>query len=295
MSLVHTYTGKVRDLYEAGPEHYLMVASDRVSAFDVVLDQPIPHKGRVLTALTVFWLERLAELAPNHLVSADPADFPRGAWELGDVAGRAMLVRRAEMLPVECIVRGRLAGSAWREYRDTGTVHGETVPVGLLESDPLPQPTFTPSTKADVGHDVNIDYDDAVSIVGADVARGARDLCLAAFELGASWAAERGIVIADTKFELGFIKGELALCDEVLTPDSSRFWPKDEVHRGTTPPSFDKQPIRDWLESTGWDKTPPAPALPDEIVLATSDRYVQAYETLSGRSLSDWYGPEPSS
>lgn len=290
MTLVHIYSGKVRDLYDAGPDHYLMVASDRVSAFDVVLDRPIPEKGRVLTALTVFWLERLSGLAPNHLVSADPADFPPEAAEVPDVAGRAMLVRKAEMLPIECIVRGRLSGSAWKEYRSSGTMHGRRMPKGLLESDPLPEPTFTPSTKADVGHDVNIDFDQAASLVGSGVAERARELCLAAFELGANWASDRGIVIADTKFELGFLDGELAFCDEVLTPDSSRFWPKEEVHPGSTPPSFDKQPIRDWLESTGWDKTPPAPPLPDEIVSATTERYVKAYETLSGRSLSHWYG-----
>ncbi len=293
MTLPHVHSGKVRDTYDAGDGMLLMVASDRISAFDVVLAEPIPDKGRVLTAMTAFWLEQLSDLAPSHLVATDPARFPSGAADMADLAGRAMLVRRAEMLPVECIVRGHLSGSAWKEYRDRGTLHGEGAPEGLRESDPLPEPRFTPSTKAESGHDENISFDQAVALVGGEVAEEARQLCLAAFSRGAKLAAERGIVIADTKFELGFIDGTLSLCDEVLTPDSSRFWPASEVKPGSTPPSYDKQPVRDWLEATGWDKTPPPPALPDEVVSATRQRYVTAYESITGLRLADWYGGAP--
>jgi phosphoribosylaminoimidazole-succinocarboxamide synthase len=201
-----------------------------------------------------------------------------------------MLVRRADMLAIECIVRGYLSGSAWKEYRQSGTVHGTRLPPGMQESDQLPEPVFTPSTKATEGHDVNIGFDEASDLVGADAAKLARDLSLAVYRRGAARAAERGIIIADTKFELGFIDGELALCDEVLTPDSSRFWPADQWRPGTSPPSFDKQPVRDWLEATGWDKTPPPPALPDDVVRSTRERYVQAYEQLSGRSFAAWSG-----
>jgi phosphoribosylaminoimidazole-succinocarboxamide synthase len=194
------------------------------------------------------------------------------------------------MLKIECIVRGYLSGSAWKEYRTSGTMHGTPLPSGLQESDKLPEPVFTPSTKADEGHDENISFEAASDLVGTDVAKRARDLSLAAYERGAGWAAERGIIIADTKFELGFIDGELALCDEVLTPDSSRFWPADQWKPGATPPSFDKQPVRDWLEGTGWDKTPPPPTLPAEVVESTSNRYVEAYERITGRRFADWFG-----
>jgi phosphoribosylaminoimidazole-succinocarboxamide synthase len=293
VTLTHVHSGKVRDVYGHGDGRLLMVASDRLSAFDVVLAEPIPDKGRVLTAMTVFWLERLADLAPSHLVSADPADFPPDARRLEQVDGRAMLVHRAEMLPIECIVRGYLSGSAWKEYRTSGTVHGVPQPSGLQESDRLPEAIFTPSTKATEGHDVNIGFDEAASMVGAAVAEEARDICLAAYRRGAEWAAGRGIIIADTKFELGFIDGRLALCDEVLTPDSSRFWPVAEWSTGSTPPSFDKQPVRDYLEATGWDKSPPPPSLPDEVVRATSERYRAAYEQITGLRLADWYGAVP--
>jgi phosphoribosylaminoimidazole-succinocarboxamide synthase len=290
MSLAHIYSGKVRDIYDAGDDRMLMVASDRVSAFDVVMDEPIPNKGRVLTGMTDFWLDLLRDLAPNHLISVDPADFPEGAADIADLAGRAMLVRRAEMLSIECIVRGYLSGSAWKEYKASGTMHGTPLPAGLQESDRLPEPVFTPSTKADTGHDENITFEQACELVGTDVAKRARDLALAAYQRGAGWAAERGIIIADTKFELGFIDGELALCDEVLTPDSSRFWPADGWSPGATPPSFDKQPIRDWLEATGWDKTPPPPSLPDEVVQSSAARYAEAYERLTGKRFADWHG-----
>lgn len=284
----HVYSGKVRDIYDAGDGRLLMVASDRVSAFDVVMAEPIPNKGRVLTGMTAFWLDLLADVAPNHLISVDPADFP--ANDIADVAGRSMLVRKAEMLSIECIVRGYLSGSAWKEYKASGTMHGTPLPAGMQESDKLPEPVFTPSTKADTGHDENITFEQACDLVGADIAKQAREISLAAYQRGADYAAERGIVIADTKFELGFIDGELALCDEVLTPDSSRFWPADNVVPGQTPPSFDKQPIRDWLEATGWDKTPPPPSLPQDVVHSSAARYVEAYERLTGKKFSDWYG-----
>jgi phosphoribosylaminoimidazole-succinocarboxamide synthase len=286
----HIYSGKVRDIYDAGEDRLLMVTSDRISAFDVVMAEPIPNKGRVLTGMTAFWLDLLRDVAPSHLVTCDPAQLPDEAALLGDVAGRAMLVRKAEMLKIECIVRGYITGSAWKEYKASGTMHGTPLPAGLRESDKLPEPVFTPSTKADVGHDENIDFDAACELVGTDVAKRARDLSLAAYERGAGWAAERGIIIADTKFELGFIDGELAICDEVLTPDSSRFWPADAWQPGSTPPSFDKQPLRDWLETTGWDKTPPPPSLPQDVVDSTSARYAEGYERITGQRLADWYG-----
>ncbi|HET6812325.1 MAG TPA: phosphoribosylaminoimidazolesuccinocarboxamide synthase [Acidimicrobiales bacterium] len=285
-----TYRGKVRDVYGIGADHLLMVASDRISAFDVVMAEPVPHKGRVLTGMTVFWLEKLADLAPSHLVSVDPAAFPAEVAELPDMAGRAMLVRRAEMLPIECIVRGYITGSAWKEYRAHGAVHGTQMPEGMRESEPFPEPLFTPSTKADEGHDQNISFEEAVNLAGRELAEQAREISLAAYTRAAQWARERGIIIADTKFELGVIDGRLSICDEVLTPDSSRFWPADQWKPGATPPSFDKQPVRDWLESTGWDKKPPPPALPPDVVTATSDRYVRAYELLVGQPFSDWHG-----
>ncbi|HET9442664.1 MAG TPA: phosphoribosylaminoimidazolesuccinocarboxamide synthase [Acidimicrobiales bacterium] len=284
------YSGKVREIYAIAPDTFLFVASDRISAFDVVLDQPVPDKGRVLTAMTAFWFEQLAGVAPSHLVSVDPADFPPEALALPDVAGRSMLVRRAEMLEIECIVRGYLSGSAWAEYRREGTVHGTAVPAGMQEADRFPEPIFTPSTKAATGHDENITFEEAAKIVGDDVAEEARRISLAAYRAGADWAAERGIIVADTKFELGFIDGRLSLCDEVLTPDSSRFWPASEWTRGATPPSFDKQPVRDWLAASGWDRQSPPPALPAEVVAATRERYVTAYERLTGRRFADWYG-----
>ncbi len=287
-------SGKVRELYDAGDGHLLMVASDRISAFDVIMDEPIPDKGRVLTAMTAAWLEELVDLAPNHLISADTADFPVGAASLPGgldyLAGRTMLVHRAEMLDIECIVRGYLAGSAYKEYEREGTVHGMPMPAGLLHAQALPEPIFTPSTKATEGHDLNIGMAEAVDIVGKEAAEAAAELCLAAYGRAAARAEQHGIVICDTKFELGFIDGRLALCDEVLTPDSSRFWPADDCAPGTNPPSFDKQPLRDWLEAQPWDKQPPPPALPDGIAQATSTRYVEAYERVCGRSLADWYG-----
>jgi phosphoribosylaminoimidazole-succinocarboxamide synthase len=291
--LKHIYSGKVRDIYELDDEHLLFVTSDRISAFDVVMTEPIPGKGRVLTALTAFWAGQLPGIAPTHLVTLGaPTDVDlRAAGISPDFAqGRTMVVRRAEMLPVECIVRGYLSGSAWAEYRRTGTMHGEPLPAGLSQSEKLPEPVFTPSTKATVGHDENISFEEAARMIGDKMAAAAREISLEAYRWGAERAAERGIIIADTKFELGLVDGELAICDEILTPDSSRFWPADQWQPGTTPPSFDKQPLRDWLEGTGWGKVPPPPALPPEVVEATSARYVEAYERLSGLSFSDWPG-----
>jgi phosphoribosylaminoimidazole-succinocarboxamide synthase len=283
VTLTHLYAGKVRDVYDAGEGRLLLVASDRISAFDVVLAEPIPDKGRILTALSAFWFDQMGDLAPSHLISIDPADFPDEAATLPDLEGRAMLVRRAEMLPIECIVRGYLAGSAWREYQASGTVHGVSLPVGLRKSDRLPEPIFTPSTKATGGgHDENITIDQAAQLVGVEIAKRAEEISLAVYQRAAERAAERGLIIADTKFELGFIDGELALCDEVLTSDSSRFWDAVSYQPGITPTEFDKQPVRDWLESTGWEKRPPPPPLPPEVIAATRQRYVEAYERLSG-------------
>jgi phosphoribosylaminoimidazole-succinocarboxamide synthase len=288
MTWEHLSSGKVRDIYDLGDDRLVMVTSDRMSAFDVVMTEPIGDKGRVLTALTAFWLEKLADVAPHHLVSVEvPPGAPR---TLGDLEGRVMVVRRAQMLPIECIVRGYLSGSAWAEYRRSGTMHGQALPTRLRQSEQLPEPVFTPSTKAASGHDENISFDQAAILIGSETAKMAQEISLEAYRRGASWAAERGIIVADTKFELGFIDGELALCDEVLTPDSSRFWPADRWEPGATPPSFDKQPLRDWLEETGWDKTPPPPTLPEEVVTATRSRYVDAYERLTGRRWADWPG-----
>lgn len=290
IALPHLSSGKVRDIYDAGDDRLLMVTSDRLSAFDVVLAEPITDKGRVLTAMTAFWFEHLADVVPGHLISTDLADLPEGAQD-PSLAGRVMLCRRAEMLTIECIVRGYITGSAWKQYRTDGTMNGEPLPEGLLESAQLPEPVFTPSTKADVGdHDINVSFDEAVALVGGELAEQARDVSVELYRRGAAWAAERGIIMADTKFEFGLIDGELVLADEVLTPDSSRFWPAESWVPGTTPPSFDKQPVRDYLETLDWDKTPPPPALPAEVIEASAARYREAYERITGRSLDDWPG-----
>lgn len=282
------YSGKVREIYDAGPDRLLMVASDRISAFDRIFDEPIPDKGSVLTAMTSFWSEAFAPFAKTHLISVDPVDFPAGSEVIGDLAGRTMLVRRAEMLNIECIVRGYLAGSAWKEYAASGTMHGATLPSGLRESDRLPDPVFTPSTKAVEGHDENISFDKAARLVGGDLAEQAREISIAAYLAGARIAESHGIVIADTKFELGLVDGELIICDEILTPDSSRFWAADQWHPGSAPPSFDKQPVRDWAESTGWDKNADPPEIPADVIAATRERYITAYERISGRSFAEW-------
>jgi phosphoribosylaminoimidazole-succinocarboxamide synthase len=290
LDLPHLYSGKVRDIYDAGDDRLLMVTSDRISAFDVVMAETIPDKGRVLTATSAFWFEHLGDVVGNHLLSTDLADLPEPARD-PSIAGRFMLCRKLEMLPVECIVRGYITGSAWKSYKRDGTMNGEALPAGLLESQQLPEPVFTPSTKAEVGdHDENIDFAAAVSLVGQEMAERLRDVSLDLYRRGAEWAAERGVIIADTKFEFGLADGQLYVADEVLTPDSSRFWPVEEWKAGTTPPSFDKQPVRDHLDALDWDKTPPPPPLPPEVVTATSARYRDAYERITGRSLADWPG-----
>lgn len=285
LELVHR--GKVREMYRIDDRHLLMVASDRISAFDVVFNEPVPDKGRVLTAMTAWWSTWLGDIAPTHVVSADPADFPAAARR-SEWAGRALLVRRAEMLPIECIVRGYITGSAWKEYQSHGTMHDEPLPTGLLESQQLPEPVFTPSTKATDGHDVNISFAAAAELVGNDAAAAARQISVDAYSAAAAHAAERGIIIADTKFELGYVDGDLVVADEWLTPDSSRFWPKDHWQPGASPPSLDKQPVRDATAATGWNKEPPPPPLTDEVVAATRARYIEAYETLTGKSFDDW-------
>jgi phosphoribosylaminoimidazole-succinocarboxamide synthase len=293
LGLPYIHSGKVRDIYGVGDDRLLMVTSDRISAFDVVMAEPIPDKGRVLTAMSAFWFEQLADIVPGHLISTDLADLPESAQEAAaeaDLAGRIMLTRKADMLPVECIVRGYITGSAWKEYRQAGTMHGTRLPEDLLESSRLPLPVFTPSTKADEGHDENISFAAAADLIGEALASKVRDVSLALYQRGADWARERGIIIADTKFELGLVDGELVLCDEVLTPDSSRFWPTDAWQPGSTPPSFDKQPVRDLLDKLDWDKTPPPPPLSDEVVAATSHRYIEAYERITGRPFADWPG-----
>ena len=290
IDLPHLYSGKVRDMYDAGDNRLLLVTSDRMSAFDVVMNEPIPNKGRVLTAMSAFWFEHFRDVAGSHLLSTDLADLPEAAQN-PELAGRVMLCRRAEMLTIECIVRGYLTGSAWKEYRTNGTMHDEKLPEGLLESSQLPEAVFTPSTKADIGdHDVNISFDAAVDLVGRELAERARAISIELYTRGAAWAAERGIIIADTKFELGVVDGELILCDEVLTPDSSRFWPADAWVPGSTPPSFDKQPVRDYLDGLDWDKQPPPPPLPAEVIAATSASYREGYERITGRSFADWPG-----
>jgi phosphoribosylaminoimidazole-succinocarboxamide synthase len=293
LELPRVHSGKVRELYDAGEGRLLMVASDRVSAFDVIMAEPIANKGRVLTAMTWFWCEEMADVVPGCFLTADPIEITAalgGSSLPADWAGRATLVRRAEMLPLECIVRGYLAGQAYTEYEKSGTVHGTVMPKGLRLADKLAEPMFTPSTKATEGHDLNIDFAAAVDLVGREAAEAARFVSLELYARAATRAAAAGFVLADTKFELGYVDGALCLCDEVCTPDSSRLWPADEVVPGTTPPAFDKQPLRDWLAAQPWDRTPPPPPLPPEVTAALSQRYVAAYERVSGRSLSDWYG-----
>jgi phosphoribosylaminoimidazole-succinocarboxamide synthase len=281
-------SGKVRELYQVGDE-LLLVATDRISAFDVVLPTPIPDKGRVLTGLTAFWLDLLGDTVPNHRVTTDVDAFPEVLWAHRDyLRGRAMLCRRADMIPVECVARGYLAGSGWREYRTQGTVCGVPLPEGLSESAELPEPVFTPATKATDGHDENIDVERMAELVGADLTARLEGLTLALYRRARDHAWERGILLADTKFEFGFVDGELTLADEVLTPDSSRFWPADRYAPGRGQPSLDKQYVRDWLEGAGWDKLPPAPELPDGVVARTRERYVSAYERITGTPFGDW-------
>ena len=275
--------GKVRDIYDLG-ERLLLVSTDRISAFDWVLPTGIPDKGRVLNQIAAFWFDLLGE--PNHLITTDVAqmDLPAGI-ERAVLAGRSSLVRKSRVVPIECVVRGYLSGSGWKEYRKQGTVCGIQLPPGLRESDRLPTPIFTPSTKAESGHDENISFEQTAAIVGRELAEELQRRSLAVFQRGAEYALQRGIIIADTKFEWGQLDGQLILIDEVLTPDSSRFWPADAYRPGRSQPSFDKQFVRDWLESTAWDKNSPPPALPDDIVAKTREKYVEAYEQLTGKKL----------
>jgi phosphoribosylaminoimidazole-succinocarboxamide synthase len=277
------HRGKVRETYEIDDRHLLLVATDRLSAFDVVFDQPIPDKGAVLTRLSAWWFEQLASLGRSHFGSADPADLPEPA-RTPAMASRSMLVRRAERIDAECVVRGYLAGSGWAEYGRTGAVCGHRLPDGLREADRLPEPIFTPSTKAEVGHDENISREQLADAVGADLAQQLEERSIALYREAARRAEAVGLILADTKFEFGWIDGELAVIDEVLTPDSSRFWDAAHYAPGSSPQSFDKQFVRDFVAASGWNKEPPAPTLPDEVIRGTRDRYVAAYERLTGRA-----------
>ena len=280
--------GKVRDIYDLG-DRLLLVASDRISAFDVVMSQPIPDKGRILTRLSAFWFRHLADLAPNHLVSLEVEDFPPACHPYRELLqGRTMLARKCRPLPVECIVRGYLSGSGWAEYRQTGAIGGLPLPAGLVESQQLPEPLFTPSTKAELGtHDENISLEQMAASVGPQLAARIKDLSLNLYRRALDWAEPRGIIIADTKFEFGLADGELLLIDEALTPDSSRFWPQEDYRPGGPQKSYDKQYLRDYLESLGWNKKPPPPPLPPEVIANTRARYLQALQALTGEDLAD--------
>ncbi|MCK9533313.1 MAG: phosphoribosylaminoimidazolesuccinocarboxamide synthase [Pseudomonas sp.] len=277
LSLKKLYSGKVRDLYEIDAQRMLMVASDRLSAFDVILEQPIPDKGKILTEISNFWFNKLAHIIPNHFTGDQVADVV-SAEELALVEGRAVVAKRLKPVAVEAIVRGYLVGSGWKEYQRSGTVCGIQLPAGLQEAQKLPEPIFTPSTKAEVGdHDENISFAQCAAIIGEDLANQVRDASIALYQAAVEYAATRGIIIADTKFEFGLdADGTLTLMDEALTPDSSRFWPADSYQVGTNPPSFDKQFVRDWLENSGWNKEPPAPAIPDDVAQKTADKYREA-------------------
>jgi phosphoribosylaminoimidazole-succinocarboxamide synthase len=288
VALPHRYTGKVRELYEVGHDRMLVVASDRISVFDVVLDDLIPDKGRVLTALSTFWFDATASIVPNHLVSADPTDFPETAGP--EVAGRAMLVRSARPVRLECVARGYLFGSAWSDYEETGSVQGRALPAGLVQAERLPAPIFTPTSKAEVGHDLPLSDADAAALVGDDLFEQVRDLTIRIYEYGAELAASRGVILADTKLEFGTVDDDLLVIDEMLTPDSSRYWPAEEYRVGTSPPSFDKQYVRDHYLAQGWNKEPPAPRLPRSVISATRSKYVEAYELITGKSFDEWHG-----
>jgi phosphoribosylaminoimidazole-succinocarboxamide synthase len=291
VALPHRYTGKVRDLYAVAPDRMLVVASDRISVFDVVLSDQIPDKGRALTALSTFWFEQTSSVAPNHLVSADPADFPEGAGP--QIAGRAMLVRAAEPVRLECIARGYLFGSAWEEYEAAGTVCGRALPSGLRRAERLPEPIFTTTTKAEpgAGHDETLTDAAAAELVGATVFDRCRDAALAIYHHGAAHAEARGLLLADTKLEFGLVADEVLVIDELLTSDSSRYWDADEYAVGISPASFDKQFVRDYYLAMGWDHRPPAPPLPDDVVAGTRARYVAAYERLTDTRFDAWYQP----
>jgi phosphoribosylaminoimidazole-succinocarboxamide synthase len=279
-------SGKVRDVYQLDNASLLFVATDRISAFDYILATGIPHKGRVLTQISLFWFDFLAGVVPNHLITADVDRYPQAVRKYADqLRGRSMLVQRAEMFPVECVVRGYVSGSAWKEYKASGRVCGIELPVGFQESDALPEPIFTPATKAVTGHDENIAFEQMCQIVGSEAANRLRDLSLKIYTKAAAHARQRGIIIADTKFEFGRTAKGITLADEVLTPDSSRFWPADKYAPGRSQASFDKQYVRDYLEQIHWNKQPPAPALPLEVARATSEKYTEAYFQLTGSKL----------
>jgi phosphoribosylaminoimidazole-succinocarboxamide synthase len=282
LNLPHVASGKVREIYEIDPDSYLFVATDRISAYDVILNEPIPQKGRVLTGLSLHFFDLLD--IPNHLITTDLSGIDRlSEDDIDDLTGRTMVVRKADVIPVECVVRGYLYGSSWREYRDGGGPTTEHLPHGLRMADLLPEPIFTPATKATAGHDENITEAQTRELVGDALFDDLRTRSIDIYRRANEYAANRGVILADTKFEFGFADGELLLIDEVLTPDSSRYWPADEWEPGGEVPSFDKQYVRDWLESQPWDKSPPPPALPDEIVTGTTSRYIEAYERITGK------------
>jgi phosphoribosylaminoimidazole-succinocarboxamide synthase len=279
-------SGKVRDVYNFDADHLLFVATDRISAFDYVLATGIPHKGRVLTQISLFWFDFLKDIVPNHFVTADVSRYPAQIRTHADeLRGRSMMVMRAEMFPVECVARGYLSGSGWKEYKATGTVCGIKLPAGLKESDQLPEPIFTPATKATTGHDINISFEEMCKLVDPELSRMLRDITLQIYKKAAGYARQRGIIIADTKFEFGQTAKGITLADEVLTPDSSRFWPADSYQPGKMQDSYDKQYVRDYLEEIRWNKQPPAPALPQEVARRTSEKYLEAYRQLTGREL----------
>lgn len=283
-ALPHIASGKVREIYQVDADRLLFVATDRISAYDVILDDPIPDKGKVLTGLSLHWFDLLD--VPNHFLSTDLDEVP--GIDAAEYAGRAMIVRKAEVIPVECVIRGYLYGSSWREYREGGGPTTEHLPPSLKLADKLPEPIFTPATKATAGHDENITEADTRELLGDSLFEQLRDLSLSIYQRGAVAAAENGVILADTKFEFGTIDGEVVLIDEVLTPDSSRYWPADEWRPGNPVPSFDKQYVRDWLDSTGWDHTPPAPRLPTEVIAGTRSRYVEAYELITGMGFDEY-------
>ena len=279
-------SGKVRDVYNLDTDHLLFVATDRISAFDYVLATGIPHKGRILTQISLFWFDFLKDIVPNHFVTADVKRYPAAIRNHADeLRGRSMMVMRAEMFPVECVARGYLSGSGWKEYKATGTVCGIKLPSGLKESDQLPEPIFTPATKATTGHDINISFEEMCTLVDPDLSRQLRDITLRIYKKAADYARQRGIIIADTKFEFGQTAQGITLADEVLTPDSSRFWPADTYQPDKAQDSYDKQYVRDYLEEIRWNKQPPTPALPQDVALRTSEKYLGAYRQLTGREL----------
>jgi phosphoribosylaminoimidazole-succinocarboxamide synthase len=279
-------SGKVRDVYDLDANHLLFVATDRISAFDYVLATGIPHKGRVLTQLSLFWFDFLKDIVPNHFVTSDVNQYPAAIRKHADeLRGRSMMVMRAEMFPVECVARGYLSGSGWKEYKSTGKVCGIQLPAGLKESDKLPEPIFTPATKATTGHDINISFEEMCQLVDPKLSAQLRNLTLSIYTKASDYARQRGIIIADTKFEFGQTAKGITLADEVLTPDSSRFWPANTYEPGKAQDSFDKQYVRDYLEEIRWNKQPPAPALPQDVALRTSNKYIEAYRQLTGHEL----------